>query len=80
MMSSRNKHDEYNNRASTHPEGGGQNGLLGSVFRQGLGPEAPPRFSEDWRLCAPAGRVALTPGGCQIGYMGNAGCHQLDVF
>lgn len=57
-LSSRNKDDAYNTRSSDHPDGGGQNppGVEppGSKWRKGLAPEAGPRFSDDWRSCAPA--------------------------
>jgi hypothetical protein len=41
---------------------------------------SPPQPPTPPRARAPPYRVALTPGGCQIGYMDHAGCHHLCVL
>ena len=52
-LSARNKDDDYNARNWNHSDGGGRLGSA-SKWAAGLAPEAGPRFSSDWRTCAPA--------------------------
>jgi hypothetical protein len=58
---------------------------MGSYGSGGVNVHRPPHqvsrvLRRKRQLLRPQVGLSLTPGGCQIGYMDHARCHQLNVF